>query len=62
VFRGIIRDYSEEATTRGFPSPSSGGFGFVVHCCVVFIRLVGVDVLIVNVMSMLQAVDEVRLR
>jgi len=30
VLRGVIRGFSEEARTRGFPSPSLGGFGFVV--------------------------------
>ena len=30
VLRGVIRGFSEEARTRGIPSPSFGGFGFVV--------------------------------
>ena len=30
VLREVIRGFSEEARTRGFPSPSLGGFGFVV--------------------------------
>ncbi len=30
VLRGVFRDFSEEARTRGFSSPSFGGFGFVV--------------------------------
>ncbi len=30
VLRGVIRGFSEEARTRGFPSPSFGGFGFIV--------------------------------
>ena len=30
VLRGVIDGFSEEAWTRGFPSPSFGGFGFVV--------------------------------
>ncbi len=30
VLRGVIRGFSKEARTRGFPSPSFGGFGFVV--------------------------------
>ena len=29
VLRGVIRGFSEEARTRGFPSPSFGGFGFI---------------------------------
>ena len=29
VLRGVVRGFSEEAKTRGFPYPSSGGFGFV---------------------------------
>ncbi len=27
-FEGSFRGFSEEARTRGFPSPSLGGFGF----------------------------------
>ena len=30
VLRGVLCGFSEEAWTRGFPSPSFGGFGFVV--------------------------------
>ncbi len=30
VLRGVILGISEEARTRGFPSPSFGGFGIVV--------------------------------
>ncbi len=30
VLREVFRGFSEEARTRGFPSPSLGGFGFVV--------------------------------
>ncbi len=30
VLRGVVRGFSEEAMTRGFPSPLFGGFGFVV--------------------------------
>jgi len=30
VLRGVILGFSEEARTRGFPSPSFGGFGFIV--------------------------------
>ncbi len=29
VLREVVRGFSEEARTRGFPSPSLGGFGFV---------------------------------
>lgn len=29
ALRGVTLDFSEEAKTRGFPSPSFGGFGFV---------------------------------
>ncbi len=29
VLRGVVRGFSEEARTRGFPSPPFGGFGFV---------------------------------
>ncbi len=29
VLRGVIRGFSEEARTRGFPSPPFGGFGFI---------------------------------
>ncbi len=28
-FGGVILDTSEDARTRGFPSPSFGGFGFI---------------------------------
>jgi len=28
VLRGVIHGFSEEARTRGFPSPPFGGFGF----------------------------------
>jgi hypothetical protein len=30
ILRGVFHGFSEEARTRGFPSPSFGGFGFVV--------------------------------
>ncbi len=30
ILRGVFHGFSEEARTRGFPSPSLGGFGFVV--------------------------------
>ena len=30
VLRGVVRGFSKEARTRGFPPPSFGGFGFVV--------------------------------
>ncbi len=30
VLREVFRGFSEEARTRGFPSPSLGGFGFIV--------------------------------
>ncbi len=30
ILQGAFRAFSEEARTRGFPSPSLGGFGFVV--------------------------------
>jgi hypothetical protein len=33
VLRGVIDGCSEEARTRGFPSPPFGGFGFVIICC-----------------------------
>ena len=29
ILRGVIHGFSEEARTRGFPSPYLGGFGFV---------------------------------
>ncbi len=29
VLREVFRGFSEEARTRGFPSPPFGGFGFV---------------------------------
>ena len=30
VLREVIHGFLEEAKTRGFPSPSFGGFGFVI--------------------------------
>jgi hypothetical protein len=30
VLRGVVHGFSEEAKTRGFPSPSLGGFGYIV--------------------------------
>ena len=30
VLRGVFRGFSEEARTRGFPSPSLGGFGNII--------------------------------
>ncbi len=30
VLRGVFHGFSEEAKTLGFPSPSFGGFGFVL--------------------------------
>ncbi len=30
VLREVFHGFSEEARTRGFPSPSLGGFGFIV--------------------------------
>ena len=30
VLRGVVLGFSEEARTRGFPSPPFGGFGFIV--------------------------------
>ncbi len=30
VLRGVFHGFSQEARTRGFPSPPFGGFGFVV--------------------------------
>ena len=38
VLRGVIHGFSEEARTRGFPSPPFGGFGFVVIRYLTFIR------------------------
>ncbi len=35
--RGAFRGFSEEARTRGIPSPSFGGFGFIVIVCAVSI-------------------------
>ncbi len=29
VRRGVVRGFSKEAKTRGFPSPSFGGIGFI---------------------------------
>ncbi len=54
VLRGVIRGFSEEARTGGFPSPSFGGFGFVV-CCASFIRRAAGKDLIVNIIGLFQA-------
>ena len=51
VLEGVAGGAWKEARTRGFPSPSFGGFGFVVDCCASFIRLVGRYVLIVNLIT-----------
>ncbi len=40
VLREVVSGFSEEVKTRGFPSPSLGGFGFVVIGCASFIRRV----------------------
>ncbi len=39
------------ARTRSFPSPSLGGFGFIVICRASFIRLAAEKVLIVNLIQ-----------
>jgi len=39
VLRGAVRGFSEEARTRGFPSPSLDGFGFI--CVSVALSIVG---------------------
>jgi len=49
TFGESFHGFSEEARTRGFPSPSFGGFGFVVFYYS-FIRPVGGIFLIVNLM------------
>ncbi len=60
VLRGVIRGFSEEARTRGFPSQSFGGFGFVVIRCASFIRLAAGQVLIVNIIRLVYATGNVR--
>jgi hypothetical protein len=35
VLRGVIRGVAKDARTRGFPSPSYGGFGFIYFSFVV---------------------------
>ena len=54
VLRGVVHGFSVEARTRGFPSPSFGGFSIVV-VCVSFIRRVAGQVLIVNITGLFQA-------
>ena len=54
----IARGLSEESRSRGFPSPSFGGFGFVV-CCAFFIRLVAGNNLIVNILGLFRATGNV---
>jgi len=39
VLRGVIRGFSEEARTHGFPSPPLGEFGFVVFVVMVLYAL-----------------------
>ncbi len=39
VLREVFHGFSKEARTRGFPSPSFGGFGFVVIYCRPLIRI-----------------------
>ena len=58
VLRGVIHGFSEEARTRGFPSPSLGGFGFVV-CCASFIRPAAGKNLIVNIIGLFQAIRNI---
>ncbi len=60
VLRGVIHGFSEEARTRGFPSPPFGGFGFIVFGCGSFIRLAAGQVLIVNIIRIDQATGNVR--
>ncbi len=48
VLREVFHGFSEEARTRGFPSPPFGGFGFIGICCASFIRLYGNKVLTYN--------------
>ncbi len=59
VLRGVIRGFSEEARTRGFPSPSFGGFGFVDICCDFFIHLAAGKNLIVNIIGLCQSTGNV---
>ena len=54
VLRGVIHGFSEEARTRGFPSPSLGGFGFVVSCCRSLIHLAAGENLIVDISGLVQ--------
>ena len=60
VLRGVIHGFSEEARTRGFPSPSFDGFGSIVICCNSFIRLAAGQVLFVNIIRLDQATGNVR--
>ncbi len=57
VLREVFRGFSEEARTRGIPSPSFGGFGFI--CCGFFIRLAAGKNLIVNTFELFQATENV---
>ncbi len=58
VLRGVIRGFSEEARTRGFPSLSLGGFGFVVAVTKYSRRLS--DCLIGNIIRTYSSVGNVR--
>ncbi len=54
------QNVTEEARTHGFPSPSLDGFGFVDICCDFFIHLAAGKNLIVNIIGLFQATENVR--
>ncbi len=56
VLRGVICGFSEEARTRGFPSPPFGGFGFIVSTTNYSRKLL--DCLIGNIIGTYSSVGE----
>ena len=60
IHRGIVRGLVEETRTRGFPSPTFGGFGFVVDCCAAVIYLPGENVLMLKLIAFFRMTGHAR--
>ncbi len=60
VHQGIVRGLAEETRTRGFPSPTFGGFGFVVDCYAAVIRFSGGNVLMLKLIAFFKATGHAR--
>ena len=58
--RGIVRGFAEETRTRGFPSPTFGGFDFVVACYAALIRLSGGNALMLKLIAFFKATGHAR--